>query len=138
MARAEADGSEVRFTVHLTIDPGAPLSAVRGFQRALEDYAAEHELTIDGTQLRFEVAAGGRAVTADDQVALLDWLIDRPAIRLVRLGALQKGRSGPAGHIDVSVGDLTLVGVTLLYRLGRLGAEQYLKILGGFVRPDVH
>jgi hypothetical protein len=33
---------------------------------------------------------------------------------------------------------MAVIGVTLLYRLGRLKAEQYLQILGRFVRPDVH
>ena len=42
------------------------------------------------------------------------------------------------GYVDVSVGDFAVIGATMLYRLGRLAAAQYLQILGGFVRPAVH
>jgi hypothetical protein len=38
----------------------------------------------------------------------------------------------------VATGDMAVIAVTMLYRLGRLLAERYLQILGGFVRRDVH
>jgi hypothetical protein len=80
----------------------------------------------------------GRPTTAKDQVALLDWFVDRPALRRVRVGALRSAAAGQGGYLQVASCDMAVIGVTLLYRLGRLRAEQYLEILGGFVRPDMH
>ncbi len=126
------------FTVELDAAPGTPMARVRDLERAIEDYADAHDLDIVGTQLRLEVQANGRPMTADDQVALLDWLVDRPGLRRVRIGALRRLGAGQGGHLDVAAGDMAVIAVTMLYRLGRLRAEQYLQILGGFVRPDVH
>jgi hypothetical protein len=126
------------FTLELDAAPGTPLSRVRDLERAIEDYADAHDLDMSGTQLRFLVQALGRPTTAEDQVALLDWLVDRPGLRRVRVGALRRSAAGQGAHLQVASGDMAVIGVTLLYRLGRLNAEQYLEILGGFVRPDVH
>lgn len=139
MTRAERT-TEVAlgFTVELDAAPGTPMAKVRDLERAIEDYADAQDLDIVGTQLRLEVQARGRPVTADDQVALLDWLVDRPGLRRVRIGALRRPSAGQGGHLDVAAGDMAVIAITMLYRLGRLRAEQYLQILGGFVRPDVH
>jgi hypothetical protein len=126
------------FMLDLDVAPGTPMSRVRRLERAIEDYAEEHELDVSGTQLRFSVQATGRPTTAEDQVALLDWLVDRLDVRRVRLGALRKTAAEHGFYLQLASGDMTVIGVTLLYRLGRLKAEQYLQILGGFVRPDVH
>ncbi|KPF60035.1 hypothetical protein D621_02840 [beta proteobacterium AAP51] len=139
MARAErrAEGP-VGFSVELDAAPGATMARIRDLERAIEDYAEAHDLDISGTQLRLDVRAKGRLMTADDQVALLDWLVDRPGLRRIRLGALSGDGGVQAGYLQVASGDMAVMGVTLLYRLGRLKAEQYLQILGGFVRAGVH
>jgi len=139
MTRAEAtSGISTVFIVELDAAPCTPLARVRDLERALEDYAEDHDLDINGTQLKFAVQAQGRSVTAEDQVALLDWLVDRPGLRRVRLGAMRRPGAEKGGHLDVATGDMAVIAATMLYRLGRLHAEQYLQILGGFVRPDVH
>jgi hypothetical protein len=126
------------FMLELDAAPGTPLSRVRDLERAIEDYAETHELDVSGTQLRFSVQAVGRPTTAEDQVVLLDWLVDRPGLRRVRLGPLRRAAADQGAYLQLASGDMAVIGVTLLYRLGRLKAEQYLEILGGFVRPDVH
>ena len=126
------------FTVEMDAAPGTPMARVRDLERAIEDYAEAHDLDVVGTQLRLDVQAHGRPTTAEDQVALLDWLVDQPGLRRIRLGALGRDRHRPAGYLQVAFGDMAVIGVTLLYRLGRLKAEQYLQILGGFVRADLH
>ncbi len=139
MTRAEADsGISTVFVVELDAAPCTPLARVRDLERALEDYAEDHDLDINGTQLKFAVQAQGRSVTAEDQVTLLDWLVDRPGLRRVRLGAMHRPGAEQGGHLDIATGDMAVIAATMLYRLGRLHAEQYLQILGGFVRPDVH
>lgn len=139
MKAAERElGAGAAFTLELDAAPGAPLSRVRDLERAIEDYAEAHDLEMSGTQLRFLVQALGRPTTAEDQVALLDWLVDRPGLRRVRVGALGRAAAGQGGYLQVASGDMAVIGVTLLYRLGRLRAEQYLEILGGFVWADMH
>ncbi len=139
MTRAEAaSGISTVFVVELDAAPCTPLARIRDLERALEDYAEDHDLEINGTKLKFAVQARGRSVTAEDQVALLDWLVDRPGLRRVRLGATHRPGAEQDGHLDVATGDMAVIAATMLYRLGRLHAEQYLQILGGFVRPDVH
>lgn len=126
------------FTLELDAAPGTPTSRVRELERAIEDYAEVHDLDMSGTQLRFCVKAVGRPTTAADQVALLDWLVDRPGLRRVRLGSLRRTAADQGAYLQLASGDMAVIGVTLLYRLGRLKAEEYLQILGGFVRQDVH
>ena len=137
-AAEHEQGAGAAFTLELDAAPGTPLSRVRDLERAIEDYAEAHDLEMSGAQLRFLVQALGRPTTAEDQVALLDWLVDRPGLRRVRVGALRRAAAGQGGYLQVASGDMAVIGVTLLYRLGRLKAEQYLEILGGFVRPDMH
>jgi hypothetical protein len=139
MKRAEvSSGASLAFTVELDAASGTPLARVRDLEQAVEDYADDHDLAISGTQLRYDVQAQGRNTTAADQVALLDWLVDQPTLRRVRLGTLAKVGNGPGSYLEVATGDMAVIGVTLLYRLGRLRAEQYLQILGGFVRTGAH
>lgn len=131
-------GAGAAFTLELDAAPGTPLYRMRDLEGAIEDYAEAHDLEMSGTQLRFLVKALGRPTTAEDQVALLDWLVDRPALRRVRVSALRSAAASQGGYLQVASGDMAVIGVTLLYRLGRLRAEQYLEILGGFVQPDMH
>ncbi len=139
MRAAERElGAGAAFTVELDAAPGTPLSRVRDLERAIEDYAEAHDLEMSGTQLRFLVQALGRPTTAEDQVALMDWLVDRPGLRRIRVGALRRTAAGHGAYLQMASGDMAVIGVTLLYRLGRLKAEQYLEILGGFVRPGMH
>jgi hypothetical protein len=42
-----------------------------------------------------------------------------------------------AGWLRADVTDMTLIPLTWLYSIHRISAEQYLQILGGFVRPAV-
>ena len=93
-----------------------------------------HVLRVNGA-LENTLAVSRRAL---QRSSLLDWLVDRPGLRRVRLGSLRKTAADQGAYLQLASGDMAVIGVTLLYRLGRLKAEQYLQILGGFVRPDVH
>jgi len=65
-------------------------------------------------------------------------LIDCSGLRRERVGQLRRPTASRRAQLQVNSGDLALIGVTLLYGLGRLKAEQHLQILGGFVRQDAH
>jgi hypothetical protein len=72
----------------------------------------------------------------------MDWLLDQPGISAVRVSTLTSkldisdARSvWQAGAAHVSVCDLGVIGLTILYRARRITAELYLQILCGFMRP---
>jgi hypothetical protein len=52
--------------------------------------------------------------------------------------ALRRQGAGQGVQLDVAAGDRAVIAVTMLYRMRWLRAEQYLQILVGFVRPEVH
>src|SRR5574337_1346430 len=145
MARAEhpPQEHEVGFALHLELLPGLPLAECRRLQRRLEDYAEAQGLNFDGTQLRHVVSAADRPVSAADQVALVDWLVAQPGVVGLRIGPIrplantQGGQGDDPAFIPVRSGDLALIGLTLLYRCGRVTPALYLQILGGYVR-SVH
>lgn len=146
----------VAFVLQLEVRPGLPLDECQRFERRLEDYARVQGLDLTGHQLRQIVTAPDRAVTCTDQVALIDWLVDQPGLVAVRVGPVTSlaqveqahafADSDPAddeptdaAFVQVRTGDLALIGLTLLYRCGRIAPALYLQILGGYVRPaNVH
>jgi len=147
-SRRAAKEQEVAFALELELRPGLPLQDSRKLERRLEDYAEAQGLQFEGTQLRHLVSAPDRQVSVDDQVALIDWLIDQPGLIAVRLGPIGgraeagadgegqvEGQGGDAAFIQIRSGDIALIGLTLLYRCGRITAALYLQILGGYVRP---
>jgi hypothetical protein len=130
------------FTIGVEVVPGTTLAQARGLERCIEDYADAHELQVSGHHLTYVVSASDRSLTTVDQVDLLDWLIDQPGVRNVRLSPLALGDSPAAwadGFVLVASCDVPVIGLKLLYRCRRVTAEQYLQILGGFVRSlSVH
>jgi hypothetical protein len=130
------------FSIRIVLRPGVTLTEARQFERAVEDYAQAHGLILEGHQLGFGLQSAERSLTATDQVDVVDWLLDQPSVGQVRLGRLSRRRGAPAGledgYIVVQPTDITVIGLTLLYRSQRVSADLYLQILGGFVRPALH
>ena len=127
------------FTVWIEARPRVTAAEQNAFLRRLQDYADAHDLLLGGGPLAALVFADDRSLTATDQVDLLDWLIDDPLVRTVAVSPLSPRLDQPAGreagYLSVRATDLTLIGLTLLYRNRSLSAELYLQLLGGFVRP---
>lgn len=130
------------FLLQLEPRPGFTMAQARQLDRAIEDYAEAHELDLGGSQLVQIVSAEDRSLTVTDQVDFMDWLIDQPGISCVRVSTLTSkldisdARSvWQAGAAHVSVCDLGVIGLTILYRARRITADLYLQILGGFMRP---
>jgi hypothetical protein len=132
---------QLGFTLWIDHRPGLSIAAETEFSRRLEDYLTERELLMNGGPLRALIWSAERSLSATDQVDLLDWLIDDPVVRAVSLSPLSRRLDRPAdrdaGALRAGATDLTLIALTLLYRSRRVSAEQYLRILGGFVRPAV-
>jgi hypothetical protein len=132
------------FIVQIEPRPGFTLAESRDLDRRLQDYSEAHELELGGDHFVRTVSAEHRSLSATDQVDLLDWLIDQPGISVVRISTLTSrlDRSDAqavwqVGAAQVSVCDMGLIGLTILYRARRITAELYLQILGGFMRPAV-
>lgn len=136
MTRREARHS---FSVRIVPAPGQSEAVSRRFLRECEARADEHGLALEGTQLLWRVSALDRSLTEEDQVDLLDWLVDRPLVREVRMSALRERGDAvaqlEAGFMVLHCGDPCTVGLTLLYRNRRLSASMYLQVLGGYMRP---
>ena len=139
MSRRGSD--HLGFTVWIEARPGVTAVEQNTFLRRLQDYLDDHELQIVGGPLHALVFAEDRSLTATDQVDLLDWLIGDPVVRAVALSppspSVDRPAQRDAGYLRVQATDLTLIGLTLLYRSRSLSAELYLQVLGGFVRPVV-
>lgn len=132
------------FALTLETDPGLPYAECRHLERHLEDYAEAQGLLLLGHQLRQLVCAPDRPVSVNDQVALIDWVINLPGLVAVRLGPIVPMSESPTppedgmdadAFVQVRAGDIALIGLTLLYRCGRIAPSLYLQILGGYVRP---
>lgn len=129
------------FTIRIEPCPGLPPALHAAFERRLEKYLAERELQMNGGPLCALIWSGERSLTATDQVDLLNWLVSQPLVRSVILSPLDRRldrmADRDAGAIRVDILDTTLIALSLLYRTRRIGAELYLQILGGFVRPAI-
>jgi len=127
------------FTVWIEARPRVTAVEQNAFMGRLQDYAEAHDLLLGGGPLAALVSSDDRSLTATDQVDLLDWLIDDPLVMAVAVSPLSPRLEQPAGreagYLSVRATDLTLIGLTLLYRNRSVSAELYLQLLGGFVRP---
>ena len=127
------------FMVWIEPRPDTTFAEQGALARRREDDGAPRDLMIRGSPLCAVVFAEDRSLTARDQADLIDWLIDDPIVRAVAVSPLSSATDRPArrteGYLKVQATDLTLIGVTLLYRNRALSGELYLQLLGGFVRP---
>jgi hypothetical protein len=120
------------------LGPSPLISAAqrRSLERDLLDQVEALGFELNGDFPAFQVCAPGRSLTADEQVTLLDWLVDRPGLVALTVDLPGWARAPGEGRvIEVPVGDLGLIGLTMLHRMRRISAPQYLQILGGFACP---
>jgi hypothetical protein len=103
------------------------------FSERLARYAHLQGLDLDVGNGAFTVSASGRVLTESDQVQLVDWLIDQSPVRMIRMGPLttsdEAARAEVSSLVSIDVGDMAVIGVTLLYRAGKLCPQLYLEIL---------
>lgn len=133
------DPEALGFSFSIVPTPGMTWPKVVALERQIEDYARERELLPRGCQLRWVLSSPQRSLSAADQVELLDWIVDRPGIAAVNLSQLLPDLAAPVplseGYLRLTPLEPSVIGLTLLHRLGRIKPELYLEILGGFVRP---
>lgn len=131
--------SHLGFTAWIQPRSGLHPSAEFAFSRRLEDYLAERNLSMTGGPLCLVLWSKERSLSAIDQVDFIDWLVNDPIVPTVGLSPLNERTDvvadRRAGWLRADVMDINLIPVTWLYRIHRISADQYLQILGGFVRP---
>ena len=131
----------LNFTVWIEPRTGLTPAEEFAFTRRLYDYMTARDLQVDGAPLRVVVRSPDRSLTPTDQVDMLDWLMDDPALCTATVSPLMRQLDRPAnrddGYLRVRATDMVLIGLTPLYRARRVNAEQYIEILGGFIRPAV-
>jgi hypothetical protein len=143
MAKRNENQPEPRlgFTVWIQPRPGIHPSAESAFARRLDDYLSERRLSMAGAPLCLVLWSEERSLGAVDQVDFIEWLISDPISPTVVLSPLSERidvvADRGAGWLRADVTDMTLIPLTWLYSIHRISAEQYLQILGGFVRPAV-
>jgi hypothetical protein len=128
------------FLLQIEPRPGLTLAQARELERHLEDYAEAHELDLGGHHRHRSVQASDRSLSITDQVDLIDWLVDQPGVSVVRISCLsarldEAEAVWQGGSVQASICDVGLIGLAILYRARRIRADQYLQILGGFMRP---
>jgi hypothetical protein len=128
------------FSLRLEVVPGLSLAQLRRIGRRLEDHAEANELVLEGDHYLYFVRGATRGLTCTDQVDLANLLFDVPGVQCAVLGPLveEPEDEREAAFVRVGALDMATIAATMLYRLGRVSAELYLQILGGFVRRAMH
>lgn len=125
------------FWLGLRLPPGMPERAEVQMQRSLEDHMADLGLRIGGgTQRHLFIEACDRELSLTDQIDLADWCLLRTQATQIVVTTLTGANKMPpvtTKVLRIDRWDLATIGVGLLYRMGRIKAEVYAEILGGFV-----
>lgn len=106
-------------------------------QRRLEDRLLDLGLRIGGgTQRYLFIEPIDRELSLTDQVDLVDWCLGHMQPVQIAVSSFTCARTLlPVAVKVMRIGrfDQACIAVSWLYRMGRIRAEQYVEILGGFV-----
>lgn len=130
------------FWIGLRLRPGVPWREELEVERMLEDRLAALGLRIGGgAQRQLFIEAADRELSLADQIDVVDWCLCHTPATQVAVSSLTAGASRPLPVtiqvMRVERFNLASLHVSWLYRMGRLRADQYAEISGGFVAaPD--
>ena len=126
------------FHFQIEVWPETAATPATQFNRAIEDFAADQDILINGAPLQGCIEGRGRDISLTDQVNFIDWLMNQPTVRAVSVSPLTTSLNDPGrleeGTLRVPILDMRVIAVCLLHRLGHLRPQQYIEILGGYVR----
>ncbi len=136
---AQRPHSPAGFWLGIQIPPGTVEREQVRIERCLQDHLADCGLRLGGgTQrdLYVEPEIASRELTLGDQVELAGWCLRETKALQVAVSSFTSVSLMPPLNLEVwriQRWDLAVVSVSMLYRLGRIRAKQYVEILGGFV-----
>lgn len=139
-AAGPSDASEpLGFWISLRMPHGTSHRSETQLQRGIEDHVHELGMRIaGGTQRHLYITADDRDLALADQIDLVDWCLTHTQATQVAVTSLtwvSTMRPVTVKVLSVERFDLATFAVSWLYRMGRICAEQYAEILGGFL-PD--
>ncbi len=112
----------------------------RALDAALRSFAQGRGLVVQGEFPIYQVRAPLGALSASDQVALVDGLIERPGLATMTLtwslAAMDSaGGQASVARVRVPVDDMGLIGLTLLHRTRHISPARYLQVLAEYQTP---
>ncbi len=125
------------FWLGLRMPPGMTGREELTVERRLADHVSDLGLIVgEGAQRRAFVHADDRELSLTDQIDLTDWCLCHTPATHVAVSGLADAAIWPlpltAQVLRIDRFDPALIAVSCLYRMGRIQAEQYLQMLGGF------
>jgi hypothetical protein len=126
------------FTLWLETAPERPSAQEIELQRCLKNFARDHGLVLHGGLFCSVVRGAERSLGLCDQVALIHWLVSQPLVCTVMVSPLspkpdaaRPGDGAPTVHNP----NVLTMALKILYQMQRITPQQYVQILGGYVRP---
>ena len=114
-------------------------SALKALQSRLEQFLDERDIRCSGGPLELRLWADDRALTGQDQLELLDWLMEVPGLDSVAFSPLNQlydePPPGDRSFVFLDCSDAAVVALTRLHRVRRISPKTCLDLLDGFVRP---
>jgi hypothetical protein len=136
-AHASSD-ARLGFTLWLETAPERTSTQEIELQRCLKNYARDHGLVLQGGLFCSVVRGAERSLGLCDQVALVHWLVSQPLVCTVMVSPLSPkpdaARPGD-GALTVHNPNVLTMALKILYQMQRITPQQYVQILGGYVRP---
>ena len=135
-----ADRQPIGFLVEFKLARGLSHTAQLSFQRRLEDHLAAHQLQHGFTQLQGAIWDDHTDLVLEDQADFLCWAIVQPEVVAVDLS-----EPTPVDGVDDIEGPRLRMQVytpnalagAVLYSMGDISAEAFIRALGGFVVPHL-
>ncbi len=131
--------SSAGFWLGIQLPPGTAEREQLRIERCLHDHLVDCGLCLGGgtqSTLYVEPETASRELTLGDQVELADWCLRETKALQIAISSLTSVSLMPPVNLEVwriQRWDLAVLSVSMLYRLGRIRATQYVEILGGFV-----
>ncbi len=125
------------FWLGLRLPYGMASRALDVIAHDLQDRLSELDLKVEESQgLHFFIEGEELEPSISEQVALADWCLCHTPATLVAISSMLEGANFPLqGSVQamrIERSDQAAGAVSWLYRMGRIRAEQYVEILGGF------
>jgi hypothetical protein len=135
-----ADRQSIGFLVEFTLVRGLSHAAQRSFQRRLEDHLAAQELQHGFSQLQGAIWDEHTDLVLEDQADFLCWALVQPEVCAVEVSEPQAVDSvddieGP--RVRMQVYTPNAIAGAVLYSMGDISAEVFIRALGGFVVPHL-